>query len=609
MLVSKHLLAALPLLLTLALLPRPAFASKYDILNLDSGPDAEAKATVITDAEKAKYTKLMNAMELLNDPKQEEIFKEGLKRLGAFISNNPDCADAYLMRATVLYNIARSTQYDAILEDINNALKYHSSYKKTAFEDTAGMYGLRAKVYKDSGNLQQAIKDLDTAIKINPDNAIEHSGTNPDEAPQNGQWGKNDFNEIIKKYPKDYRGYLFRAVYYKSFVIMLKQDHYKAAIADLNKAIGLNPTSAIAHYLLGAFMHRRLVWGPKSKKDYSLEAKVMLKGQAIWMAHPVECKKIETAYSNAIKSSPRMREAYSARAELYLETMKYQLAIKDYDKVIVLDPDYGGAYHDRGLANIKLGNYRDAVNDFTSAINAKKKLSNKYQAYMNRAKAYSNDGQLDEAIRDYTKAAEMRTGEIIILMNLPQFRSIFSEYDDLDDQTLLSKLHDKFYPNMDLKGFTDSLLRENKDWQDTTGYEIYESRGDTCLKAGSYQEALNDYKRAMRSWTSIQMDRWKYLFSTSMAQHYLDINTLEKPKPTTYNFWLKNEYSKAKPEETSYSVQNMVIDCKAKTLQSLSIAGYNSAGEVMHSSNYPGESNVIVPDSIGETLYKGWCGY
>lgn len=586
-----------------------AFATSGDFLNLDRGPDADVKATLATDEEKSMYKELMDSMEFLKDPKDDAKVKEGLQKLGKFISDHQEYSDAYFMRAIYLYGITGSKQYTIILEDINNAIKFHpTTIPKSAYADTAGMYGWRAKVYKEIGNLQQSISDLETAININHHDAIDHSGTSPNDEPENGHWGKKDFDEIIRKYPKDYRGYLFRAVYYYNFGILLKPEDYKSVISDINRVISLNPKYAKAHYLLGEIMDRRLVWGKKSEKEYQKEAGVRLAGLSIWNAYPEECKKIENAYTNAIKANPKMKEAYLSRAELYLNTQKYSLAIKDYDKVIELSPDYGGTYHDRGLAYSNIGKFWNAIDDFTHAINAKKKVFSQYQAYVNRAKAYANNNQFNQAISDYTKAIELHTGDVVILSSLSQFRSIYPEYNDLDDNALLSKLRDKYFPNMALEGFSKFLLRDDNKSHDMSGAEIYENRGDTYLRFGYYVKAIDDYKRALRIWPDYPMDRWKYVFDTSKAKCYLDITTVEKLNNNTFNFWLKNDSLNAKPKEVSYSIQNLAIDCSSKKINTLSYIGYDAKGNAMHSYDIPNEWNTIIPDTIGETMFKGWCG-
>ncbi len=585
-----------------------ALASSGDPLNLTSGPNAEVKAAIPTEAEKGLYKELLDIVAVLDSPKDQEKSRKGMEEFDNFIIAHPEYSDAYFMRAMYNYGIAGNKQYTKILEDLNNAIKFHPvTTPKSAYENTAGMYGRKAKVYKDSGDLKQAIKDLETAISIDPRKAFDISTTSPADGPVNGEWGKRDLDEIIKKYPKDFRGYLFRAVYYYSFGVMLKLEDYESTITDLKRTISLNPKCALAHYLLGAIMDRRLMFGPKSKEDYRKEARVIAAGLSIWNAHPEWCKMIDNAYTNAIKADPRMKEAYSSRASLYLNTQKYSLAIQDYTKILELDPDYGGAYHDRGLAYSSIGKYWNAIEDFTQAIKAKKKVISKHEAYVNRAEAYANNNQFNEAIADYGKAIELHTGDVVILMSLPQFRSIYPEYDDLDDDTLLSRLRDKYFPNMELEGFSKQLLREGHKWNDTGGFQIYEKRGDTFLRFGYFAKAVGDYQRAVRIWPDYPMDRWKYIFDRSKARSFLDITTVERLNRNSYSFWLKDEHPNAKQKEVSYTLQKLAIDCSSRKMATMSHNEYDASGKVKSSYDVPSGWSTVIPDSVGERLYKGWC--
>ena len=78
---------------------------------------------------------------------------------------------------------------------------------------------MRAKVNKDAGDYQQAMKDMEMAVNLglNEFDVIGSSNVNPDDPPARGTWGKRDFDDIIQKFPTDFRGYMFRGLYYDFF--------------------------------------------------------------------------------------------------------------------------------------------------------------------------------------------------------------------------------------------------------------------------------------------------------------------------------------------------------------------------------------------------------
>lgn len=62
-----------------------------------------------------------------------------------------------------------------------------------------------------------------------------------------------------------------------------------------------------------------------------------------------------------------MAEAYYSRGFAYGNLGNYQQAIKDFTMTIELKPDYAKAYYNRGIIYIKLGNYQQAIEDIKIA--------------------------------------------------------------------------------------------------------------------------------------------------------------------------------------------------------------------------------------------------
>lgn len=75
-----------------------------------------------------------------------------------------------------------------------------------------------------------------------------------------------------------------------------------------------------------------------------------------------------------------------------------------------MDSENIHALHNRGISYERLGNYKEAIRDFTSVIEIDPENAN---AYFNRGCCYDSIGELDLAISDYSVALEldMRNGE------------------------------------------------------------------------------------------------------------------------------------------------------------------------------------------------------
>ena len=93
-----------------------------------------------------------------------------------------------------------------------------------------------------------------------------------------------------------------------------------------------------------------------------------------------------------------------AEAERYYNEQKYEEAIKYYDEIIKLAPDFKEAYNNRGFSYAQLGNFDKAVIDFDKVIEIGPADKG---AYFNRGLIYTNLEKFEEAISDYTKAIEI----------------------------------------------------------------------------------------------------------------------------------------------------------------------------------------------------------
>lgn len=110
-----------------------------------------------------------------------------------------------------------------------------------------------------------------------------------------------------------------------------------------------------------------------------------------------------TLWSHEIKLYPgKVLAAHNNRGKAYGTLGNYNEAIKDYNKVIELNPLYADVYHARGNIYFKLGNYQQAVGDYTFAIQLKTKYYK--EAYSNRGIANYSIGDYQQAINDFNNA-------------------------------------------------------------------------------------------------------------------------------------------------------------------------------------------------------------
>ena len=98
--------------------------------------------------------------------------------------------------------------------------------------------------------------------------------------------------------------------------------------------------------------------------------------------------------------------AYNNRADAYISEGKYDLALADYDRAVVLNPRFAKAYNNRGVAYAKTGELDRALQNFAAAIELDGHYAN---PYVNRADVYLRQLEFQKASSDYDAALKIKS--------------------------------------------------------------------------------------------------------------------------------------------------------------------------------------------------------
>ena len=192
--------------------------------------------------------------------------------------------------------------------------------------------------------------------------------------------------------------------FYRAFAKADLGDN-RGSIADLNKAIAINPQSVSAYNNRG---HVKFEMGDNQG------------------AIP--------DYNKAIAIDPQFKKAYLNRGLVKRNLGDNQGAISDYSEAIAIDPQYALAYYNRGTAKAYLGDYRGAIADHSQAIAINPQFA---KAYNNRAYAKNNLGDKRGAIADYSKAIAINpqlagayNNRANVKADLGDYRGAISDYSE-----------------------------------------------------------------------------------------------------------------------------------------------------------------------------------
>jgi tetratricopeptide (TPR) repeat protein len=307
---------------------------------------------------------------------------------------------------------------------------------------------MKGKVEFTQGAQGQAIEDLEWAINLDSNGTFFTSHVSPLPPKSTSppcEWNTTDLDALVKDNPKDYRVYLFRALYYEFNAFWSSSDHsdgkyYGMALADIRTAIELNPKVALAYYMLGNNIQSTV----PEKERYSSSTEATEND-----------RKILQSYRTAISLDSKLIPAYVARANVLWYLHIRDRAINDYSKAIDLDPNDSDLYNRRAQLYMEMQSYDHAAEDFTAAIKKSKHPSGQFPLYEQRGEAYAALGNYAEAISDYSHAIRgILELQVPHSLGLKTFRTLYPEYNGISDETLSRKLHEVLQPSWEYKDFT-----------------------------------------------------------------------------------------------------------------------------------------------------------
>jgi tetratricopeptide (TPR) repeat protein len=522
-----------------------------------------------------------------------------LSPLNRILEQYPDFSDGYIMRAFTLCEPGNDRA--AIAADLDRALKSIAS-SRTGKKSTLALLSTKAKIDFANSDFAASMNDLEKAIRSDLEKATEftNSGSAKPEKTASSVciWTEPDVDELVRRYPADYRSHLFRGLYFSFFVNFSPEDSIvSGAIDSFNKAAQLNPRSALPPLFKAKLLGHMFVFNTRlNKLGWSDDARNKLDAELIG------------EFTNALAIDPNLLPALRGRALACFHLKQFEKAITDYDRILSFDPEDKTSYNDRGLAKTYIGREYDAISDFTSAIKLQPRdlLDQSHYSFEGRADAYVKTRQWDLALRDLTTAISLQIGSSLLLMNIDQFRAIYPEYNSVSNDEIARKLQQTFYPNWKYEDFAKGFFTHSA-MSSTVIPDLYLKRSDTYLLKGNWPRASVDFRRAVNGFPAYAdvIDRWREIGRTADARNYIDMKTFDSARNDSIKFWLKAGPNSGE-NEGPYKVSRFELNCRANQLRTLSFANYDAGGQIIGSGG-GGRWVSIFPESIGEMLHNGAC--
>jgi tetratricopeptide (TPR) repeat protein len=455
-----------------------------------SGPPK--KPLVLTPVKRAFAQSTL--MENLNS-KDPSVLATSLREITSFILQDPTDTDFFIMRATLSCEIAGSSK-EAILRDIDTSIKLWKPGQNSAFDSLSEHYAQKAKVEFLLGRYADVLNDLDAGMRIGYDRAeqmFNNGNAKPDEpAATPCMWSQADVNKLAELFPKDYRTSFYVGLYGLEFSRFSLDTDYQPILKSFEHAAELNPSSAIPPYY-SAYPH---VYGGIGGMMSNANAKCL--DDVVPRTKPCldldEIHRTGVRYlTQAIAADPAFEPAYALRAAAHLKLRENRQAVRDYTKALDLDPK-DNLYGDRASAESELKEYQAAILDYTKRI-ARGCEESLCGAYENRADVYLKLHDYSHAISDLSHAIKNFLAGTIYGFNIDQFRRIYPEYDDVADDVLCERLRILFFPEMSYADYSKEFLINAKEVDDFVLPELFLKRGDAYADMGDFARANREYDR------------------------------------------------------------------------------------------------------------------
>lgn len=328
------------------------------------------------------------------------------------IELNPDFAKAYFIRGverSCLYNHSQSSSKISIFYDVNSM---------NGNQDNSKSHNLENLSKENWGG----IADFDKAIEIDPEFAEAYYTRGLAKSYQYNQCStKNDLTKL-DKIESSSTGELAIQGYLTNILI---QD-YRGAIADFDKAIGINPEYADAYYCRGLAKNNLEDSGINSDKKVNYpdvivrNAEKSVKRVSETNFQFKDYEGVIADYDTAIKINPRHFNAYYRRGLVKMvfqdrwETIKY---LMQNNPIVSGNLDFAG--NENGESDKFFNNYASVITDFDKALEINPLFANAYY-HRGLARFYCKD--TSGAMIDWNKAIKIN----------PNYKDIYRRIDSLN---------------------------------------------------------------------------------------------------------------------------------------------------------------------------------
>jgi tetratricopeptide (TPR) repeat protein len=285
----------------------------------------------------------------------------------ALLSINPDYKSPYVAEEIFIQAYICYLFQDQIvsLEKLNKALEINPDFVLALV--------LRGCIFWNIGNHQNALKDLNHSLYLNPKH-INNAHTFyiracVYEALSNYEAAISDFNESIRLYDNTSQEMILN-FYFSNFVnvyldrgkLLNYLGDYHGAIEDFNYVIEIDPSC------LSAYIQRATIYYDRGQKSKALiDCQRALDIDSNYSIAYLLRGKIYNESGNHQAAINDCKVGFLLQGNEYQQSKNYQAAIDIYTAILEFDPNNYSAYNQRSSARSAIGDYQGAMEDLQKA--------------------------------------------------------------------------------------------------------------------------------------------------------------------------------------------------------------------------------------------------
>ena len=316
------------------------------------------------------------------------------------IRSKPHLAEPYLLRAIAKFNLEDYAGADA---DASKAIEINPFL--------ADAWEVRGVARQNMGKNADAIADYNEALVALPRNRqIMFNMSMAYGAMKDYETADSVFSQLINFYPAFDNARLGRAM------IRLEKADTVAALADVEKALQLNPNNLNGHLIRSEIAYRYENDTPKALADLDKAVKLKPKEAGLYINRAFlrynndDYFGAMADYTYALELEPLNEAALFNRALLRTEVSDLDNALADYNQILEMDPTNDLALYNRAVIYSEKGDYENAIKDIDVLIEQYPGLG---VPYFMRSDWYKSMGNIPKAKADYEK------GEALVSANRP----------------------------------------------------------------------------------------------------------------------------------------------------------------------------------------------